>query len=139
MSRDALLPLGFGRTNRRTGTPVRITLVVGALVAVVAAMTPISKLEEMVNIGTLTAFALVSIAVPVLRRTRPDLERSFRVPLNPWLPILAALICVYLALNLSLETWLRFVVWMVIGFALYFGYGYRKSRVGRPVASSHRA
>ena len=135
MSRDALLPHRFGRTNPRTGTPVRITVVVGALVAVVAALTPISKLEEMVNIGTLTAFALVSVAVPVLRRTRPDLDRSFRVPLSPWLPILAALICVYLAINLSLETWLRFVVWMALGFVLYFGYGYRRSRVGRERAA----
>ncbi|GAA1960325.1 amino acid permease [Nocardioides panacihumi] len=131
MSRDSLLPHNFGRTSPRSGTPVRITLTVGALVAVVAAFTPIEKLEEMVNIGTLTAFALVSIAVPVLRRTRPELERPFRVPFNPWLPILAALICVYLAINLSLETWLRFVVWMIIGFVIYFSYGYRRSRVGR--------
>ncbi|MDH2416546.1 amino acid permease [Nocardioides sp. CER19] len=134
MSRDALLPHGFGRTSPRTGTPVRITLTVGVLVALVAGLTPISKLEEMVNIGTLTAFALVSLAVPVLRRTRPELERPFRVPLSPWLPTLAALICVYLALNLSLETWLRFVVWMIIGFAIYFTYGYRRSRVGRAAA-----
>jgi basic amino acid/polyamine antiporter, APA family len=134
MSRDALLPHAFGRTSPRTGTPVRITLTVGALVALVAGFTPIAKLEEMVNIGTLTAFALVSVAVPVLRRTRPELERPFRVPLSPWLPTLAALICVYLALKLSLETWLRFVVWMAIGFAIYFTYGYRRSRVGRGAA-----
>jgi len=131
MSRDALIPHAFGRTNPRTGTPVRISVVVGIVVAVVAGITPIGKLEEMVNIGTLTAFTLVSIAVPVLRRTRPDLDRAFRVPLSPWLPILAALICIYLALNLSLETWLRFLVWMVLGFAIYFGYGARHSRVGR--------
>ena len=85
----------------------------------------------MVNIGTLTAFALVSLAVPILRKRRPDLERSFKVPFNPWLPILAALVCVYLALNLSIETWLRFVVWMVLGFVIYFAYGYRHSRVGK--------
>jgi APA family basic amino acid/polyamine antiporter len=131
MSRDSLLPHNFARTSPRTGTPVRITLTVGALVAVVAAFTPIEKLEEMVNIGTLTAFALVSVAVPVLRRTRPELERPFRVPFSPWLPILAALICIYLAINLSLETWLRFVVWMILGFVIYFSYGYRRSRVGR--------
>jgi APA family basic amino acid/polyamine antiporter len=129
MSRDGLLPLGFARTNPRTGTPVRITLTIGAVVAVVAAYTPIGKLEEMVNIGTLTAFALVSVAVPVLRRTRPDLDRPFRVPLSPVLPILSALICVYLMVNLSLETWLRFVVWMALGFAIYFLYGHRHSRV----------
>ena len=71
-------------------------------------MTPIGKLEEMVNIGTLAAFTLVSIAVPLLRKSRPDIKRSFRVPGNPVIPILAALICIYLMLNLSLETWLRF-------------------------------
>jgi APA family basic amino acid/polyamine antiporter len=130
MSRDGLIPHGFGRTNARTGTPIRITVTIGALVAVVAAYTPIGKLEEMVNIGTLTAFALVSIAVPVLRRTRADLDRPFRVPLSPWLPVLAALVCVYLMVNLSLETWLRFLVWMALGFLLYFTYGRSHSRVG---------
>jgi len=130
MSRDGLLPHGFGRVNQRTGTPVRVTLLIGSVVAVVASFTPIGKLEEMVNIGTLSAFALVSLAVPILRRSRPDLERSFRVPLSPFLPVLAAVVCVYLMLNLSLETWLRFLVWMALGFVIYFVYGYRHSRVG---------
>ncbi len=131
MSRDGLLPRPFARVNARTGTPILITLTIGALVAVVASVTPIGKLEEMVNIGTLTAFALVSLAVPVLRRNRPDLERSFTVPLNPVLPTVAALFCIYLALNLSIETWLRFLIWMALGFAIYFTYGYSHSRVGR--------
>ncbi|TQL69850.1 amino acid/polyamine/organocation transporter (APC superfamily) [Nocardioides albertanoniae] len=131
MSRDGLLPVKLAHVNKKTGTPIRITLIVGAMVAVVATFTPIGKLEEMVNIGTLTAFALVSIAVPVLRKRRPDLPRAFRVPFSPVLPIVAALICIYLTLNLSLETWLRFVVWMAIGFAIYFLYGYRSSRVGK--------
>jgi len=131
MSRDGLLPRAYAQVNPRTGTPIRITLTIGALVLVVASITPIGKLEEMVNIGTLTAFALVSLAVPILRKRRPELARSFRVPLNPVLPWLAALVCLYLALNLSMETWLRFVIWMAIGFAVYFGYGYRHSRVGR--------
>jgi APA family basic amino acid/polyamine antiporter len=131
MSRDGLIPHGFGRTNPRTGTPLRITVTIGATVAVVAAYTPIGKLEEMVNIGTLTAFALVSLAVPVLRKSRPDLDRPFRVPLSPWLPILSALVCLYLMVNLSIETWLRFVVWMVLGFVIYFGYSHRNSRVRR--------
>ena len=134
MSRDGLLPHGFGRVNQRTGTPVRVTLLIGSVVAVVAAFTPIGKLEEMVNIGTLSAFALVSLAVPILRKRRPDLERSFRVPLSPFLPVLAALVCVYLMLNLSLETWLRFLVWMILGFVIYFVYGYRHSRVGAGAA-----
>ncbi len=131
MSRDGLMPRAFAHVNGKTGTPVKITLTIGFLVAVVASLTPIGKLEEMVNIGTLTAFALVSLAVPILRKRRPDLERSFKVPLNPWLPILAAVVCVYLALNLSIETWLRFVVWMVLGFVIYFAYGYGHSRVGK--------
>jgi APA family basic amino acid/polyamine antiporter len=113
------------------------------LVALVASLTPIGKLEEMVNIGTLSAFALVSLAVPVLRRTRPDLPRAFRVPLSPALPVVSALVCAYLMLNLSVETWLRFLVWMVLGFVLYFAYGYRRSRVGaggdQVPADGHRA
>jgi APA family basic amino acid/polyamine antiporter len=131
MSRDGLLPRGFAHVNPKSGTPVMITVTIGTLVAVVASLTPIGKLEEMVNIGTLTAFGLVSLAVPILRKRRPDLERSFKVPFNPVLPILAAVVCLYLALNLSIETWLRFVVWMILGFAIYFLYGYGHSRVGR--------
>ncbi|MGD9958947.1 amino acid permease [Nocardioides sp.] len=131
MSRDGLLPSGYAHVNPKTGTPLKITLTIGAIVAVVASFTPIGKLEEMVNIGTLSAFALVSIAIPILRKRRPDLKRSFKVPLSPALPILSALICLYLMLNLSVETWLRFLVWMALGFVIYFTYGYRNSRVGR--------
>ena len=122
MSRDGLLPRPFAHVNGKTGTPVKITLTIGFLVAVVASLTPIGKLEEMVNIGTLAAFTLVSISVPILRRKRPDLHRTFKVPLNPVLPILSALICVYLMLNLSVETWIRFLVWMALGFIIYFAY-----------------
>ena len=131
MSRDHLLPPAFGRTSPRTGTPVLLTVAVGCVVAVIASVTPVGKLEEMVNIGTLTAFLLVSLAVPVLRRTRGDLARSFRVPLSPWLPWLSALICLFLMVNLTVETWLRFLVWMALGFGIYFFYGYSHSRVGK--------
>jgi basic amino acid/polyamine antiporter, APA family len=130
MSRDHLVPAQLGKTHATWGTPYRITIGIGVLVALVAGLTPIGKLEEMVNIGTLAAFTVVSIAVPLLRRKRPDIERSFRVPLNPVLPIVSAAICVYLALNLSIETWLRFAIWMVVGFLIYAAYGYRRSRVG---------
>ena len=129
MSRDWLLPPVLGKTNVKTGTPLRITISLGLLIALVASLTPIGKLEEMVNIGTLAAFTLVSIAVVILRRRRPDLERAFRVPFVPVLPIVSALICFYLMLNLSMETWLRFLIWMAIGFVLYFVYGYRNSRL----------
>jgi basic amino acid/polyamine antiporter, APA family len=130
MCRDRLLPAGLGRTNPRTGTPVRITILVGLVVAVIGGYIGNHvDLGEMVNIGTLAAFTLVSIAVPVLRRSRPDLPRAFRVPLSPGLPIAAAVASVYLMINLSIETWLRFVVWMALGFAVYFLYSYRNSRL----------
>lgn len=130
MSRDGLMPRALARTGKR-GTPVRITLIVGVVCAVLAGLVPIGKLEEMVNIGTLFAFVLVSIGVLVLRRTRPDLSRGFKVPLVPFVPILAVLACLWLMLNLSVETWFRFILWMVLGVAVYFLYGYRHSMVRR--------
>jgi APA family basic amino acid/polyamine antiporter len=130
MCRDRLLPSGLGRTNPRTGTPIRITVLVGAIVAVIAGYVGNHvDLEEMVNIGTLAAFTLVSLAVPILRRRRPDIQRAFRVPLSPWLPGFAALASLYLMLNLSVETWIRFLVWMALGFVIYFAYSYRNSRL----------
>jgi basic amino acid/polyamine antiporter, APA family len=132
MSRDALLPMGLAKVHPRFRTPWVISIIVTAIVAVVAGFTPIGVLEEMVNIGTLSAFVLVSIGVIVLRRKRPDLPRSFRVPLNPWLPALSALVCIYLMLNLTVETWLRFLVWLVAGFIIYFAYSRQRSRLGQP-------
>jgi len=107
MSRDWLLPKSLAHVNPRTGTPVKLTLI----------------------IGTLAAFTLVSIAVPILRRRRPDLKRPFKVPFSPVVPIVAALICLYLMLNLSVETWLRFVIWMALGFLIYTFYGRKRSRM----------
>ena len=129
MSRDWLLPRRLARVNPRTGTPVALTLIIGTTVALISALTPIGKLEEMVNIGTLAAFTLVSIAVPILCRCRPDLKRPFKVAFSPVLPIIAALVCFYLMLNLSIETWLRFGIWMAVGFLIYFFYGKKHSRM----------
>ncbi|WP_106813983.1 amino acid permease [Microbacterium timonense] len=132
MSRDNLLPVRLARVHPRFRTPWVISILVTIIVALVAGFTPVGLLEEMVNIGTLSAFVLVSVGVIVLRRKRPDLRRTFRVPLNPWLPALSAAICVYLMLNLTVETWLRFLVWLVIGFVIYFAYSHRHSKIGRP-------
>ncbi|MDM7832527.1 amino acid permease [Cellulomonas edaphi] len=129
MSRDNLLPRGLARVHPTFRTPYVITAVVTVVTALVAGLTPVGVLEEMVNIGTLSAFVLVSIGVVVLRRTRPDLPRAFRVPWVPVLPIVSALICAYLMVNLSVETWLRFLVWLAIGLAIYFGYSMRHSRL----------
>lgn len=132
MCRDALLPAGLAKVHPRLRTPWVISILVTIIVAVVAGFTPIGVLEEMVNIGTLSAFVLVAVGVIVLRRKRPDLKRSFRVPFNPWLPALSALICTYLMLNLSVETWLRFLIWLAVGFIVYFAYSQRRSRLGQP-------
>jgi APA family basic amino acid/polyamine antiporter len=126
MSRDGLLPRYLAKTGSR-GTPVRITAVVALLVALAASAFPMSKLEEMVNVGTLFAFVLVSAGVIVLRRTRPDLPRGFRTPWVPLLPIASVCACLWLMLNLSGVTWIRFGVWMVVGIAIYVGYGRRHS------------
>ena len=138
MSRDGLMPKKLATTNHK-GVPVRITLIVGAVVAVLAAVFPMGVLEEMVNIGTLFAFVLVCIGVMVLRRIRPDLPRGFRVPMVPLVPILAVLACGWLMLNLSVETWIRFVAWMAIGVVVYFAYGRRKSVLGQRLRAEQKA
>ena len=129
MSRDHLLPPGLGTLHSSFKTPYRVIAIIGVLGILIAGFIPEDWLADMVNIGTLTAFILVSIGVIVLRRTRPDLPRAFRVPGVPVIPIIAALICFYLTINLSIETWLRFLVWMAIGFVIYFGYSRTHSRL----------
>ena len=131
MSRDNLLPRFLARSHPRFGTPYRITILTGIVVALIAAFTPISEIAELVNIGTLFAFVLVSIGVIVLRRTRPELPRSFRTPLVPIVPILAALLCLFLMLSLPGITWIRFFIWMALGVVFYFAYSYGHSRLGR--------
>ncbi|MEU8896425.1 amino acid permease [Nocardia sp. NPDC048505] len=130
MSRDGLLPRKLAHTGKK-GTPVRLTIIVGVVCAVLAGFVDFGTLEEMVNIGTLFAFVLVSIGVLVLRRTRPELPRGFRVPWVPVIPILAVLACLWLMLNLSVETWLRFVIWMAIGIVVYFVYSRRHAVLGK--------
>jgi len=109
--------------------------VVAVLIAVAASVFPMAKLEEMVNVGTLFAFVLVSAGVMVLRRTRPDLPRGFRVPYVPVLPMLSIAACLWLMLNLTALTWVRFAVWMVIGGMVYLLYGRRHSVLGRDLAA----
>ncbi len=132
MSRDGLLPRGWPRSTPGSARRPGSTIIVGVVVAVLAGFSRSSALAELVNIGTLFAFVVVSIGVIVLRRTRPDLPRAFRTPLVPVVPILSVLACLWLMLNLTAKTWLRFVVWMVIGVVVYFVYGYRHSRVQVP-------
>jgi APA family basic amino acid/polyamine antiporter len=129
MSRDRLLPPVFAKVSPRFGTPIRTSIFTGIAVALISTFVPLTELAELVNIGTLFAFVLVAIGVLVLRRKRPDLHRAFRVPGVPVIPILAVLCSVYLMLNLPAATWVRFLIWMVIGFVVYFAYGARNSRL----------
>jgi len=131
MCRDGLLPRALCATNRH-GAPVRLSALLGLAGAVIAGFFSIDTVAELVNIGALCAFAVVSIGVLVLRRTEPDRPRSFRVPFVPLVPLLAVVGCVGLATTLSGLTWLRFAVWTVVGLAVYLGYGYRNSRAGTP-------
>lgn len=133
MSRDHLLPPTLSALHPSFKTPYRVIAIIGVIGILIAGFVPEDWLAEMVNIGTLTAFILVSIGVIVLRRTRPDLPRAFRVPGVPVIPIIAALICFYLTINLSIETWIRFVVWMAVGFLIYFGYSRNHSRLATGV------
>ncbi|UJW35570.1 amino acid permease [Saccharothrix sp. AJ9571] len=129
MGRDGLLPKKLGTVHPRWGTPHRVTIIGAVLIALLAAFVPITELSDMVSIGALSAMIIVAIAVPVLRRKRPDLERPFTVPFSPVLPIVAALACFYLMLNLDVLTWIRFAAWMGLGLVIYFVYGRRHSRL----------
>ncbi|MFE9536515.1 amino acid permease [Streptomyces sp. NPDC006691] len=134
MSRDGLLPRFFSHVHPRFRTPHRPTILLGVIIAIVAGFTSLSELAELVNIGTLFAFVIVSIGVVILRRTRPDLPRAFRTPLVPWVPGLAAAASLWLMINLPAETWIRFAVWMAIGIVIYFAYGRRHSIVEKRAA-----
>jgi APA family basic amino acid/polyamine antiporter len=129
MGRDRLLPPAVAKVHPRWGTPYRITIATTLFVAVLAGFVPLGTLANLVSIGTLFAFVLVSVAVVVLRRTRPDMPRPFRTPFSPVVPVLSVLACLYLMANLSIETWLRFGTWMALGLVVYFLYGRRHARL----------
>ena len=129
LCRDGLLPPAVGKVNERFQTPLRITLATTAIVCVLAAFVPLATLAEMVSIGTLFAFVVVAIAVAVLRRTKPRMDRPFRTPQVPLLPIVSALACVGLMASLAVETWLRFLVWLLLGLLVYGFYGRKHSRL----------
>ncbi|MBT2211736.1 amino acid permease [Actinomadura sp. NEAU-AAG7] len=129
MSRDGLVPHVFQKVSPRRAVPVANTLIVAAFIAVLAAAVPLGRLVDATSIGTLFAFSLVSVGVIVLRRTRPDLPRSFRTPLYPVTPLLGVGFCVYLMVGLGGVTWMVFLLWTLVGLAAYALYGRRHSRL----------
>lgn len=129
MSRDGLLPAMLGTVNPKTQTPVRVIVICGLIMSLIAGFIPLGELAELVNIGTLAAFVLVCFGVLVLRITKPDMPRPFRTPLSPLIPILGMLSCGALMAFLPSVTWLRFVVWLVIGLIIYFAYSIQHSQL----------
>jgi APA family basic amino acid/polyamine antiporter len=136
LCRDGLLPAWIGEIHEKWETPYRVTIGTTAVVMLLAGFIPLDALAEMVSIGTLFAFFVVSIAVIVLRRTKPKMKRPFRTPSVPILPIVSAVFCVGLMTNLALETWLRFLVWLVVGLGIYLFYGRTHSKLESKATSA---
>ncbi|KTD17910.1 amino acid permease [Legionella jordanis] len=122
MARDGLLPPFFFVTNSYTRTPIRIIVLCGIVMSLTAGLVPIDELAQLVNVGTLFAFIVVCLGVLILRYTRPDIERPFKTPLMPIVPILGVLSCAYLLFNLPWVTMLRFGIWMAFGLIIYWVY-----------------
>ncbi|MBO9542140.1 amino acid permease [bacterium] len=133
MSRDGLMPRFMSNVHARTGTPVETTLVLGVLTAALAAVVPLSALADLVSIGTLAAFIAVSAGVIMLRKTDPDAPRTFRCPWVPGLPLAGIAINLYLMSGLGLQVWIRFLIWLAVGGAVYYFWGYRSA--GRVMAA----
>ena len=136
MCRDSLLPPRLATVHPRYGTPALLTIGMGVLIAVLSALVPLGEIIKLVNIGTLFAFVLVNTGVIILRRTRPEMNRPYRVPLSPVFPLLGIGFAIYLMADLPLTTWIRFVVWLAVGILIYAGYGYRHSKLRNPPAGA---
>ncbi|MCX5581598.1 APC family permease [Kaistia terrae] len=132
MSRDGLLPTVFGKVDPATQSPRYNTYIVATFIAVLAAVVPLDVLVNLTSMGTLTAFAVVSLGVMILRRTRPDLERGFKVPLYPFVPVASVAFCLYLIIELPRLTHLLFLAWVTGALLLYFSYSFRNSVLAKP-------
>jgi APA family basic amino acid/polyamine antiporter len=139
MARDGLLPQSFARVHPKYRTPHVTTILTGVLVGGVAAFASIDEMVDLTNIGTLFAFVLVCIGIPILRFTNPNAQRPFRVPFGPYLlPLLGVGSCIFLMFYLPPASWWRFIGWLVLGFAIYSAYGYTRSGIGRRMGRPQR-
>jgi APA family basic amino acid/polyamine antiporter len=128
MAKDGLLPPVFAKVHPKFKTPYISTIVTGSVAMIIAGILPISILGELVSIGTLLAFIIVCVSVLVLRKSKPDIHRPFKTPWVPVIPIMGALICFVQMAALPVDTWLRLIIWMAIGFCIYFFYGVKHSK-----------
>ena len=133
MSRDGLLPELFSRLHPKFATPASSNLALCLFISRFAGFVPISVVGEMTSIGTLLAFVMVCAAVMILRKKEPHLPRSFKTPFVPLVPVLGILTCLVMMCSLPLSTWIRLIVWLAIGFAVYFGYGRKHSKMRQPL------
>ncbi|MFX0552513.1 amino acid permease [Lactiplantibacillus plantarum] len=138
MSWDGLLPHVFSDISAKTGAPLKSTVLFGSIAAIMGGFIPLADLAELVNIGTLTAFTLVSFSILRLRKTQPDLRRPFKTPWVPFVPIMSIICCVFLLINLKPVTWIRFVVWLAIGMVVYFGYSVKHSQLKTNTATDEK-
>lgn len=134
LARDGLLPAWFARPHPTYGTPYRPTLILGALTGLAAGALPIGELAELVNIGVLAAFIVICGSVWVLRRRRPELPRAFRTPWVPFIPVVGIAFSLWLISGLPWQTYERFLIWLLFGLVVYFGYGIRRSKLAREAA-----
>ena len=131
IARDGLLPGIFAKIHGKYNTPVTGIVVIGFIGAAIAAFVPITDVVQLVNIGTLAAFIIVSFAVIILRKTRPDIPRPFKTPLVPFIPAVAIIFCILLVFELPTITQLRFIIWLAIGLVIYYFYGRHKSNLNK--------
>ena len=131
LARDGLLPAWFAKTHPKYGTPYRPTLLLGLLTGIVAGALPLGELAELVNIGVLAAFIIICSAIMVLRRTRPEVPRSFRTPWVPLVPLMGIGFSIWLISGLPWQTYERFGLWLLLGLVVYFAYGMRHSKLNR--------
>jgi APA family basic amino acid/polyamine antiporter len=131
MSKDGLLPKMFSDVHSKMRTPWKTNIFFMVFVSLFAGFVPVSDLGHMVSIGTLLAFSLVCLGVLIMRKKMPEVPRAFKTPLMPFVPIAGILVCVYLMSALPIESWVRLVIWMALGVAIYFFYGKKHSKLNK--------